>query len=463
MELSLFDMVSTESERNGELLESLLLVLEPKDLIELLYICTLIEQGAQGLRDGQYSEALSDMKKATSIPAPRALVACAHLISGSGFVQMKRPQMALVCFRKAFETDSHCVSALYQSMLIYRQLGNKEAEIKALELLHSCLNITHTPEFDVGSGQLVSSSLLLSSPSLKNLLTVPSALTLLHSLALRCVLHGRISEGVEHYLDLLASLQTEQQHLCSSVDVPVLPRLADLYLETAAALLMVQRPADCIALCDEVVGTTLDLLPERFELEESDLEPETVPSEPRVNSDKGATVLWVGAAHLLQGHCHIHLKDWKQAITHYTRCIDLLVKVQFKNKGCEPHIPCSDMGKKVASKLSIHQRLKAFSFAGRGICFSQTGQLKEALRDLQLSLHAFPECGFARRWCGEVLWRLERRHEAASCWKNFPTDSSKEHACLYILEPPTDHLMNPLEFQQRMKDLGFEEDKNRLV
>uniref|UniRef100_A0A8C6SUL1 FA complementation group G n=1 Tax=Neogobius melanostomus TaxID=47308 RepID=A0A8C6SUL1_9GOBI len=349
--------------------------------------------------DGQYSEALSDMKKATSIPAPRALVACAHLISGSGFVQMKRPQMALVCFRKAFETDSHCVSALYQSMLIYRQLGNKEAEIKALELLHSCLNITHTPEFDVGSGQLVSSSLLLSSPSLKNLLTVPSALTLLHSLALRCVLHGR-SEFI------------------SSVDVPVLPRLADLYLETAAALLMVQRPADCIALCDEVVGTTLDLLPERFELEESDLEPETVPSEPRVNSDKGATVLWVGAAHLLQGHCHIHLKDWKQAITHYTRCIDLLVKVQFKNK---------DMGKKVASKLSIHQRLKAFSFAGRGICFSQTGQLKEALRDLQLSLHAFPECGFARRWCGEVLWRLERRHEAASCWKNFPTDSSKEY------------------------------------
>uniref|UniRef100_A0A8C6SW10 FA complementation group G n=1 Tax=Neogobius melanostomus TaxID=47308 RepID=A0A8C6SW10_9GOBI len=398
--LSLFDMVSTESERNGELLESLLLVLEPKDLIELLYICTLIEQGT-----GRHCTFLETVLKATSIPAPRALVACAHLISGSGFVQMKRPQMALVCFRKAFETDSHCVSALYQSMLIYRQLGNKEAEIKALELLHSVSIFFILAEFDVGSGQLVSSSLLLSSPSLKNLLTVPSALTLLHSLALRCVLHGR-----------------SDMNLCSmfksSVDVPVLPRLADLYLETAAALLMVQRPADCIALCDEVVGTTLDLLPERFELEESDLEPETVPSEPRVNSDKGATVLWVGAAHLLQGHCHIHLKDWKQAITHYTRCIDLLVKVQFKNK---------DMGKKVASKLSIHQRLKAFSFAGRGICFSQTGQLKEALRDLQLSLHAFPGKEQTLRWCGEVLWRLERRHEAASCWKNFPTDSSKEY------------------------------------
>uniref|UniRef100_A0A8C6SVP6 FA complementation group G n=1 Tax=Neogobius melanostomus TaxID=47308 RepID=A0A8C6SVP6_9GOBI len=371
-------------------------------------ITNTIDKSAQGLRDGQYSEALSDMKKATSIPAPRALVACAHLISGSGF---KRPQMALVCFRKAFETDSHCVSALYQSMLIYRQLGNKEAEIKALELLHSV-------KFDVGSGQLVSSSLLLSSPSLKNLLTVPSALTLLHSLALRC--NPQIHTLVSISMNLCSMFK-------SSVDVPVLPRLADLYLETAAALLMVQRPADCIALCDEVVGTTLDLLPERFELEESDLEPETVPSEPRVNSDKGATVLWVGAAHLLQGHCHIHLKDWKQAITHYTRyawCIDLLVKVQFKNKGCEPHIPCSDMGKKVASKLSIHQRLKAFSFAGRGICFSQTGQLKEALRDLQLSLHAFPG---KERWCGEVLWRLERRHEAASCWKNFPTDSSKEY------------------------------------
>lgn len=48
--------------------------------------------------------------------------------------------MALQCYRKALETDSRCVCALYQSMLIYRQLGNTQAELQALRLLHSVSN-----------------------------------------------------------------------------------------------------------------------------------------------------------------------------------------------------------------------------------------------------------------------------------------------------------------------------------
>lgn len=47
------------------------------------------------------------------------------------------PQMALQCYRKALETDPRCVCALYQSTLMYRQLGNTQAEIQALRLLHS--------------------------------------------------------------------------------------------------------------------------------------------------------------------------------------------------------------------------------------------------------------------------------------------------------------------------------------
>lgn len=45
--------------------------------------------------------------------------------------------MALQCYKRALETDSCCVCALYRSMLIYRQLGNTQAEIQALRLLHS--------------------------------------------------------------------------------------------------------------------------------------------------------------------------------------------------------------------------------------------------------------------------------------------------------------------------------------
>lgn len=61
--------------------------------------------------------------------------------------------MALQCFRKALETDSRCICALYKSMLIYRQLENTQAEIQALRLLHSVGNIqyictyVHPPQF----------------------------------------------------------------------------------------------------------------------------------------------------------------------------------------------------------------------------------------------------------------------------------------------------------------------------
>ncbi len=48
--------------------------------------------------------------------------------------------MALQCYRKALETESRCVCALYRSMLIYRELGNTQAEIQALRLLHSVSN-----------------------------------------------------------------------------------------------------------------------------------------------------------------------------------------------------------------------------------------------------------------------------------------------------------------------------------
>lgn len=45
---------------------------------------------------------------------------------------------------------------------------------------------------------------------------------------------------------------------------------------------------------------------------------------------------------------------------------------------------------KQGTHLCILQRLKGLSLAGRGISFTQTDQLKEALRDLLLSLQASP-------------------------------------------------------------------------
>lgn len=105
----------------------------------------------------------------------------------------------------------------------------------------------------------------------------------------------------------------------------------------------------------------------------------------------------------------------------YYRCINLLVKVHLKNRGeylnefintwetfaffsclsvifCilwsitdfQPQIPAADVNVKHGKDLCTLQRMKGLSLAWRGISFTQMDQLREALRDLQLSLQAFP-------------------------------------------------------------------------
>ncbi|XP_068167441.1 Fanconi anemia group G protein [Antennarius striatus] len=442
------------SDRTENSSDTPLLVTDPRRLLELLQICTVIARGAEKLNEGQSSEALPDLQSASSLPAPRSLVASTHLLSGACLAHMSCPQMALQCYRKALETDSRCVCALYRSMLIYRQLGNTQAEIQALRLLHSTLMLP--TESVVAGTDLVSPTLLLCSQSLNSLLLVPSALSVLHTLAQKCVFHGRVSEGVEYYLDLLASLHSEDQHGVHS-EAPSLPRLPELYLEAGAALLMARRPTDCMAVCDEVISTTLELLPEKLVLDNPEKSETSTGDAGIERDDRMATLLWVGAAYLLLGHCHTYLKDWKQAVTHYTRCINLLVKVRFKKRDFQPQILIADMAGKQATDLCVLQRMKGLSLAGRGICFSHTDQIKDALRDLQLSLHTIPDCVSAGLWCGEVMWRLGRRREAAACWEktwSFNTQPSVESLSLYLQEPQTGPLLDSLELQHRIKELG---------
>nr|XP_015828046.2 Fanconi anemia group G protein isoform X1 [Nothobranchius furzeri] len=441
------------------------LLISPIRLVELLQICTVITQGAEKLHEGLGSEALSDLQAASLLPAPRALIAYTHLLSGSCLAHMNRPQMALQCYRKAVETDSGCVCALHQSALVYRQLKNSQAEIQALRLLHSTLLLPSSTEpFEAGT-RLLSPSLFLRSQSLSSLLSVPSALTVLHSLALKCVLHGRVPEGVEHYLDLMAALHSEDQPGVrgKSTDTQVhtkvssLPKLPSLYLEAGAALLMAQRPADCMVVCNEVIGTMQELLPEKIVLQEPEERSLSRTGDVRVEGeDRLEVLICTAAAYLLQGHCYANTKDWKQAVTHYTRCVGLLVKVHYKNRGFQTQTPSPDTDVQWGTNVCILQRLKGLSLAGRGISFTQMDRLKEALRDLQLSLQALPEGVSAGLWCGEVLWRLGRRREAAACWEKTwtsPIKSPTETLPVYVQEPQTGPLLDSTELQNRIHEL----------
>lgn len=174
--------------------------------------------------------------------------------------------------------------------------------------------------------------------------------------------------------------------------------------------------------------------------------------------DKVSILFWTSAAYLLQGHCHSHLRDWKQAVTNYTRCINLLLKVCIKKKGSQPQIPTADVSLNPGRNLYILQRLKGISLAGRGISFAQMDQLKDALRDLQLSLHAFPDCVGSGLWCGEVLWRLSRTQEAAACWKKTWSISPQpldDRVPLYLHERQNGVSLDTSELRHRIQELGL--------
>ncbi len=155
-----------------------------------------------------------------------------------------------------------------------------------------------------------------------------------------------ISDGVEYYLDLLASLQSDGKDLVRTVifqashsemvlmkqynwfrmsviqihagDGASFPRIPVVYLEAGFALLKAKRYSDALVVCEEVITSTLDFIPERLLL---DADEQQNVADSNVVLEKVDLVLWAGAAHLLQAQAHWKLKDSKEAITNFTRCV----------------------------------------------------------------------------------------------------------------------------------------------
>ncbi|MCJ8746994.1 hypothetical protein PDJAM_G00148260 [Pangasius djambal] len=322
---------------------SLLAALTTKDLKELLHVCTFISNGVEQMKEEKYIEALVALQEASTQPSPRALLAHVHMLTGICYAKLQQPQSALQCYRKALEVDFHCHRALYQSSLVYRQLGNTNAEIEALHLLQSAV--------------------------------------MLHA-------ESDPSKGAEYYLDLLASLQSDSKQMPVD-DGLSFPRIPVIYLEAAFALLKAKRVWDTLAICDEVIAKTIDLIPEKLLITPSiATSRELVPPmfEADAPEEKLECVLWSGAAYFLQGQAHFQLKDTKEALTNFTRAINQLVKVCIKQTVKDPG---AERGAADHTVMFL-EALKGKVLAFRAMCFVERGQLKEALRDFQLSLQATP-------------------------------------------------------------------------
>lgn len=94
------------------------------------------------------------------------------------------------------------------------------------------------------------------------------------------------------------------------------PRIPVVYLEAGFALLKAKRYCDALVVCEEVITSTLDFIPERLLL---DADEKLKGADSDVVLENVDLVLWAGAAHLLQAQAHWKLKDTKEAITNFTR------------------------------------------------------------------------------------------------------------------------------------------------
>ncbi|XP_016368391.1 Fanconi anemia group G protein homolog [Sinocyclocheilus rhinocerous] len=389
---------------------SLKVAMAAKDLKDLLHICTVMCQGVEQMKMEKYSEALGAFQEAKGLPSPRSLLAQIHTLTGQSFAKLGQPHCALHFYRKSVEVDCACHSALYQSALVFRQLGNPKAEMEALHLLYSAVQLQS--DKSSSSASLVSPAMLFGGVQMTFISRVPSPSLILHTLAHTCVVNGSISDGVEYYLDLLASLQSDGKDLILTGDGTSFPRIPVVYLEAGFALLKAKRYCDALVVCEEVITSTLAFIPERLLL---DADEKLKAADSDVVLENVDLVLWAGAAHLLQAQAHWKLKDTKEAITNFTRAINQLVKVFIKQKDWkQKHLGNTEA---MVERMVTVEAAKGQALASRGLCFLEGGQLKEALRDFNLSLQMTPGCKNTEMWLTEVLWRLDRREEASAHWR----------------------------------------------
>ncbi|KAL4660810.1 Fanconi anemia group G protein isoform X1 [Arapaima gigas] len=416
---------------------SLLVVMAPMELKDLTHISTLIAKGVGHLREGKEVKAFQAFQDAAVLPAPRALLAKAYTLSGICLAKLGRPQSSLQYYRNAMEVDFGCTSALYQSCLIYRQLGNIQAEMEALHLLHAA-HLSPVSESSNNINPLISHDTILRSQALELIFTIPTPAGIQHMLAQRCLFNGRITEAEDHYLDLLSSFQSDAKILATEDGSSTLPRIPDIYLEAAVSMLKAKRFWDSIAICEEVLTKTAELIPDRLVLdlslksmEAGFVAPLYTGSEEllgrnRKTREKLQFVLWAGAALLIQGQAYSWLKESKEAITTLTRSINLLVKVHILHKDWKSQDPM-DMGA-AGTDVQILQRLKCLALATRGISFMDRGQENIALQDFQLSLQAFPGIEGVQLWLVHALSKLGRESEALSSCKHIRQTVSRPEA-----------------------------------
>ncbi|XP_062898147.1 Fanconi anemia group G protein isoform X1 [Mobula hypostoma] len=423
----------------------LVLALSLRSLGQLMYTCATFLRGVRKVEDGNYLEAIDILQQATDGLCSKKILAEIYTLIGYSSVQVGKPQTGLQYFRWALQLDIQCFPALYHAAMVYRQLEMLEAELEALNHLYMIFeNYDKFKDANhVESQFLIKPEQLVGIPATCCLLTNVNQVYVKHSLARRYLQIGRAGEAAEHYLDLLASFYEGSQQEISLVADCMVPRIPEIYLETAVALLQCQRCNDAITVCEEITRKLSSLLSENltFEIRVNEWLPKDCSERTEINtvcqsslsnyssesqtqcSTKKETlnyILWMASALLYQGQAFALLGNNKESITNFSRCVNLLHKVQVVDSDDSggPNSQFETLKEKIM-EVKYLQKLKSLAFVGKGVQLTERGQQREALQNFQLGLQACPDSLEAMYNLVQVLWKLRRKGEAVSYWQKY--------------------------------------------
>ncbi|XP_040860445.1 Fanconi anemia group G protein isoform X1 [Ochotona curzoniae] len=399
-----------------------LILQDARSLRDAVLTAFAYSQGLQELTSGSLPRALSSLHEAASGLCSRALLVQVYTAVGTCLRKMGHPQSALLYLITALKEGSALGPPLLEASRLYRQLGDTAAELESLELLVEALSVVPPSEAPLF---LIEAELLLPPPDPASPLYCGSQGQAKHLLASRCLQTGRADDAAEHYLDLLALLLDGLESRFSPPPCPPGPCVPELFLEAAATLIQAGRAQDALTVCEELLRRTSCLRPKMPRLSE--------------NVRKGTKgqpycPLWVSATHLLEGQAWAKLEASKEAISDFSRCLELLFRTVPEDKGQGTASNC-EQG--CMSDVTL-QQLRTAALISRGLEWIASGQDAKALQDFLLSVQMCPGHPDASFHLLQTLWRLDRRDEATALWRQLeaqpelPQEDASQSLPLYL-------------------------------
>ncbi|XP_047623794.1 Fanconi anemia group G protein isoform X3 [Phacochoerus africanus] len=401
-----------------EMSDAPLTLQDARSLRDVLLTAFAYRQGLRELITGSLPRALSSLHEAASGLCPRPVLVQVYTALATCLRKMGKPQRALLYLVEAVKGESTWGPPLLEASRLYQQLGNTAAEIESLELLVEALSVTHILE---APQLLIEVELLLPPPDPASPLHCGTQSQAKYLLASRCLQTRRVEDAAEHYLDLLALLLDGSEPKFSPPPCPPGPCVPEVFLEAAVALIQAGRAQDALTVCEELLSRTSSLRPKRPRLWE-DARKGTKES-PHCSP-------WISAIYLLQGQAWVQLGAQKEAVSEFSRCLELLFQVTPKDK--EPGDldgPASSCEHGCTSDVVL-QQLRAAALISRGLEWVAGGQDNKALQDFLLSVQVCPGNQDASFHLLQTLRRLDRRDEAIAFWQRLEaqTDLPQENA-----------------------------------